>query len=327
MRVRDVPAESLREKEAEFSDLVMEAKGVEKEGERRKLVEESHQEVHKGGYHLFMKLLRKGVFWKEMKKECREEVKKCVQCLRFNVGKRGFFPLRARGVMYPMQQVHVDHLGTLEVVEGKFQHVLVVVDAATRFVWLEPVESCSGRETKEKLEKIFRVVGWPGTLVSDGGSAFVNEEIERMLVGEGVERQVATPGAHEHNALVERWIQEVRAVMNKKLELKRDGWASKLARIQEVLNNRYVVPLKSTPFDLFFARNPDMRKKSRGEAAGDEKRVDVESNESSCGGKTLELRGCSRERYQEHKDVRLKDFNFNTNSEDRRLALCSQKEK
>ena len=278
LRVRDVPAESLREKEAEFRDLVMEAKGVEKEGERRKLVEESHQEAHKGGYHLFMKLLRKGVFWKEMKKECREEVKKCVQCLRFNVGKRGFFPLRARGVMYPMQQVHVDHLGTLEVAEGKFQHVLVVVDAATRFVWLEPVESCSGRETKEKLEKIFRVVGWPGTLVSDGGSAFVNEEIEKMLVGEGVERQVATPGAHEHNAPVERWIREVRAVMNKKLELKRDGWASKLARIQEVLNNRYVVLLKSTPFDLFFARNPDMRKKSRGEAEGDEKRVDVESN-------------------------------------------------
>ena len=216
--------------------------------------------------------------WKEMKKECREEVKKCVQCLRFNVGKRGFFPLRARGVMYPMQQVHVDHLGTLEVAEGKFQHVLVVVDAATRFVWLEPVESCSGRETKEKLEKIFRVVGWPGTLVSDGGSAFVNEEIERMLVEEGVERQVATPGAHEHNAPVERWIQEVRAVMNKKLELKRDGWASKLARIQEVLNNRYVVLLKSTPFDLFFARNPDMRKKSRGEAEGDEERVDGESN-------------------------------------------------
>ena len=218
------------------------------------------------------------MFWKEMKKECREEVKKCVQCLRFNVGKRGFFPLRARGVMYPMQQVHVDHLGTLEVAEGKFQHVLVVVDAATRFVWLEPVESCSGRETKEKLEKIFRVVGWPGTLVSDGGSAFVNEEIERMLVEEGVERQVATPGAHEHNAPVERWIREVRAVMNKKLELKRDGWASELARIQEALNNRYVVPLKSTPFDLFFARNPDMRKKSRGEAERDEERVDGESN-------------------------------------------------
>ena len=273
-----MPAEGLREKEAEFRDLVMEAKGVEKEGERRKLVEESHQEAHEGGYHLFMKLLRKGVFWKEMKKECREEVKKCVQCLRFNVGKRGFFPLRARGVMYPMQQVHVDHLGTLEVAEGKFQHVLVVVDAATRFVWLEPVESCSGRETKEKLEKIFRVVGWPGTLVSDGGSAFVNEEIERMLVEEGVERQVATPGAHEHNAPVERWIREVRAVMNKKLELKRDGWASELARIQEALNNRYVVPLKSTPFDLFFARNPDMRKKSRGEAERDEERVDGESN-------------------------------------------------
>ena len=85
------------------------------------------------------------------------------------------------------------------------------------------MESCSGRETKKKLEKIFRVVGWPGTLVSEGGSAFVNEEIERMLVGEGVERQVATPGAHEHNAPVERWIREVRAVMNKKLELKRDG--------------------------------------------------------------------------------------------------------
>ena len=36
-------------------------------------------------------------------------------------------------------------------------------------------------------------------------------------------------------------------------------------RVQEGLNTRLVKPLGSTPFDLFFARSPEMRREGRGE--------------------------------------------------------------
>ena len=50
----------------------------------------------------------------------------------------------------------------------------------------------SGKETKEALEGVFRMIGWPGTLVTDGGSAFKNKEVSELLEGEDVEHQVCT---------------------------------------------------------------------------------------------------------------------------------------
>ena len=269
--VSDIPRKGLRLLEKEFAELVMGAKRVESLGERKRLVKEQHKKVHEGEWHLFNRLLREGVYWKEMKRDCRREVRRCLQCLRFNLANGGYLPLRARGVKYPMQVLHVDHLGTMERV-GEFQHVLVVVDAATRFVWLFAVEGVSAEETRAELEDLFRTFGWPGKVVSDGGSAFVNEVLDKLLEGKGVEREVTTPGAHEQNAPAERWIREVRAVINKKLEVRRDGWVKELKEIQEGLNNRYVKPLKSTPFDLFFARTPSMRVSEDGEEGEEEGR-------------------------------------------------------
>ena len=146
-----------------------------------------------------------------------------------------------------------------------YKYILILVDAATRFVWLVLVVGVSGKEMKEALEGVFRTVGWPGTLVMDGGSEFKNKEVSELLEGEEVEHQVCTPGAHEQNVLVERCVKEVQAILNKKCELRREGWSEVVLRVQEGLNTRLVKPLGSTPFDLFFARSPEMRREGRGE--------------------------------------------------------------
>ena len=88
---------------------------------------------------------------------------------------------------------------------------------------------------------------------------------DELLEGEDVEHQVCTPGAHEQNVLVERCVKEVQAILNKKCELRREGWSEVVLRVQEGLNTRLVKPLGSTPFDLFFARSPEMRREGRGE--------------------------------------------------------------
>ena len=137
-------------------------------------------------------------------------MRSCVDCLRFNVGARGFMLLRVRSVKLLMVEVYRDHVGPFPESGARgYKYILILVDAATRFVWLVPVVGVSGKETKEVLEGVFRTVGWPGTLVTDGGSAFKNKEVSELLEGEEVEHQVCTPGAHEQNALVERCVKEV----------------------------------------------------------------------------------------------------------------------
>ena len=51
--------------------------------------------------------------------------------------------------------------------------------------------------------------------------------------------------------------------------MRREGWSEVVLRVQEGLNTRLVKPLGSTPFDLFFARLPEMRRGKSEESEGE----------------------------------------------------------
>ena len=262
LRVSDVPTKDLRMLEKRFAEEIMGAKWVEGEQDRQKLLAKVHGKAHEGEGKLFMRLLAEGWYWTDMKRDCRREAAGCQMCLQYNVGQKGFHVMRSRGVVYPMQTCHTDHLMGLEKAgpAREFQDVLVVLDSATRLVWLRAVKTTTTEETIRKMEKIFYSVGWPGTLVSDKGPAFMSAKFKEWLESHDVDHEPSTPGAHEHNAPAERWMREIRAALNKKLDMKRDGWWEELQEVQEALNTRWVKPLQSTPFELFYARTPEMRR-------------------------------------------------------------------
>ena len=262
LRVSDVPTKDLRMLEKRFAEEIMGAKWVEGEQDRQKLLAKVHGKAHEGEGKLFMRLLAEGWYWTDMKRDCRREAAGCRMCLQYNVGQKGFHVMRSRGVVYLMQTCHTDHLMGLEKAgpAQEFQDVLVVLDSATRLVWLRAVKTTTTEETIRKMEKIFYSVGWPGTLVSDEGPAFMSAKFKEWLESHDVDHEPSTPGAHEHNAPAERWMREIRAALNKKLDMKRDGWWEELQEVQEALNTRWVKPLQSTLFELFYARTPEMRR-------------------------------------------------------------------
>ena len=53
---------ALRSLEKVFGELVLGAKWVEEGALRKKLVRESHVEMHEGEFHLFWRLLKRGFF-------------------------------------------------------------------------------------------------------------------------------------------------------------------------------------------------------------------------------------------------------------------------
>ena len=196
LRVSDVPTKDLRMLEKRFAEEIMGAKWVEGEQDRQKLLAKVHGKAHEGEGKLFMRLLAEGWYWTDMKRDCRQEAVGCRMCLQYNVGQKGFHVMRSRGVVYPMQTCHTDHLMGLEKAGPgqEFQDMLVVLDSATRLVWLRAVKTTTTEETIRKMEKIFYLVGWPGTLVSDKGPAFMSARFKEWLETHDVDHELSTPG-------------------------------------------------------------------------------------------------------------------------------------
>ena len=149
LRVSDVPTKDLRMLEKRFAEEIMGAKWVEGEQDRQKLLAKVHGKAHEGEGKLFMRLLAEGWYWTDMKRDCRREAAGCRMCLQYNVGQKGFHVMRSRGVVYPMQTCHTDHLMGLEKAgpAQEFQDVLVVLDSVTRLVWLRAVKTTMTEET------------------------------------------------------------------------------------------------------------------------------------------------------------------------------------
>jgi len=73
---------------------------------------------------------------------------------------------------------HVDHLGPLESTHKDYKHILAVIDAFTKFVWLYPTKTVTSKEVIEKLELQKSIFGNPSRIISDRGTAFTSREFE-----------------------------------------------------------------------------------------------------------------------------------------------------
>lgn len=80
----------------------------------------------------------------------------------------------------PFSIVHVDHFGPVGANATK-KHVLLVVDAFTKFVKLYAIKTTASRETIKCLRDYFNVYSKPKILISDRGTSFTSKEFEEFM--------------------------------------------------------------------------------------------------------------------------------------------------
>lgn len=147
----------------------------------------------------------------------------------------------------PMDTLHTDHFGPLIESNTSYRHILLLVDAFTRFTWLFPVKMTSSKETISRLESVFNTFGNPSILVSNRGTAFSSftnflreRDIDHRMVA------VATPWA---NDLVERINRFLKASLKKMIN-DQITWSNKIKDLQYIINNTYHTSIKDTPSKL-----------------------------------------------------------------------------
>ncbi|CAC5376399.1 unnamed protein product [Mytilus coruscus] len=137
------------------------------------------QELHEGhpGVTRMKKMLaRSYVWWPKMDSELENKVKTCHECQvsRHVLAEAPLHPWE--WPEKPWSRVHIDYAGPLH---GKM--FLVCVDAHSKYMEVQVVNSATSATSIEKLRMIFATHGIPDTIVSDNGTPFTSEEFESSL--------------------------------------------------------------------------------------------------------------------------------------------------
>ena len=128
---------------------------------------------------------------------------------------------------------------------------LVLIDAHSKWMEVEPVESATTKTTVEKLRKIFSTHGIPEKLVSDNGSVFTSQEFTNFVKLNGIDHIKTAPYHPSSNGLAERAVQ----VLKKGLSLAKQETLS--YRLTQVLFSYRITPHSTTgisPAELLMGR-------------------------------------------------------------------------
>lgn len=146
-------------------------------------VHTSIYEEHLAGKNLVLKIMRYGFFWPTMRQDCEDFTRRCKPCqLYSSVSHRpstSFSPITSP---CPFFMWGIDLVGPLLKSTGQKKFIIIVIDYSTKWVEAKPLARIREAEVIEFfMEHIVFRFGVPRILVTDNGSQFVGNGIEKTL--------------------------------------------------------------------------------------------------------------------------------------------------
>lgn len=133
-------------------------------------------------------------------------IRNCIPCIlaeRRQGKQEGFLNPIEKGSV-PLDTFHIDHLGSLPSTKKSYVHILVVMDAFTKFTWLYGTKSTTSSEVIDRLRKQSFIFANPRRIFSDRGTAFSSKEFKNYCHEEGIEHTLVTTRVPRANGQVER---------------------------------------------------------------------------------------------------------------------------
>jgi len=178
--------------------------------------------------------------WKTLVTDVEAFVRACLHCMCVD-GEMVPRPLgSALHAEKPNELIHFDWLSMPKSKSG-LKHVLVVKDDMSGFVQLYATESADATTTAQNLMSWFTTFGCVDTWVSDGGSHFKNEVVEKVRKMVGAHHHITTaysPWANGTVEVVNRLVLRAVKALLSEWKLNADEWPHVLPLVQGALNHQ-----------------------------------------------------------------------------------------
>ncbi|GFU39324.1 transposon Tf2-9 polyprotein [Trichonephila clavipes] len=169
------------------------------------IVKNIHSKGHLG-INKTESMLKQSFYFPIVRKCVENVINNCIECILVNK-KRGkgeglLNPIPKENI--PLSTYHIDFLGPLPSTNKNYNHILSIIDAFTKFVWLYPVNSTSSRDALEKLKQQEITFGNPHRIITDKGIAFTSKEFREYCENENIQHLSITTGIPRGNGQIER---------------------------------------------------------------------------------------------------------------------------
>lgn len=196
-----------------------------------------------------------------MQKKVEKIIQNCISCIlaeRKQGKQEGFLHSIEKGSVL-LDTYHIDHMGPLLTTQKRYQHLLAVINAFTKFVWLYPTKTTGNNEVIGHLQRQAVTFGNPRRIVSDRGNAFTSHEFEDYCKQEIIQRHLITTDIPRANGQVERLNRIIIPLLTKLAAPKPHEWFKHLVRAQQCVNTIWSRSTGTTPFKLLFGICPRLR--------------------------------------------------------------------
>ena len=149
---------------------------------------------HYSGDKTTAKVLQSGFFWPSIFKDAHEHATQCDQCQRMGgISRRNEMPLQNIMEVEVFDCWGIDFVGPLPPSFGN-EYILVVVDYVSKWVEAVATPKNDAKTVVKFLKKnSFARFGVSRVLISDGGSHFCNNQLQKVLSHYNVTHKVASP--------------------------------------------------------------------------------------------------------------------------------------
>lgn len=167
-------------------------------------------------------------------------IKNCLKCIAFSPvsgRKEGLLNSIPKGEI-PFHTLHIDFLGPLDKKCQSKQHVLLVIDAFTKYVKLYATKTTASKEAIRYLTDYFQNYSIPRIIISDRGTAFTSQEFRDFLDAKGVQHIAIATGSPQANGQVERINRTLTPMIAKLMDMDdKKQWYTVLPRAEFSINN------------------------------------------------------------------------------------------
>ena len=189
-------------------------------------------------------------------KVTKEFIARCGLCQRNKNRKSLQSEMHPLSVEKPFARVHIDLVGPLKKTERVNTRILVMKDAATKFVVLAPIINKEASVVAESvMNKLICRFGIPNELFHDQGKEFINKLFKDLTSRLGIQQKMTSVYNPSSNGQVERVNSTVMSVLRTLVNPDHGTWDLVLPQVEFSLNTSIPKGYKWSAFYLMHGRN------------------------------------------------------------------------
>lgn len=214
-----------------------------------------HEKIGHLGIDKCYQQIRMHYWFSKMYDKIQTYISNCITCIMHtpprHINERQLHSIPK--IPVPFDTIHIDHFGPLTHTLNKNKHILVIIDAFTKFVKLYPVNTTSTKEVCAALQKYFDYYSRPRRIIADRGTCFTSQEFENFNAERNIQHIKNAVASPQANGQVERVNRTMGRMLGKLSNpINQADWSRLLSKVEYAINNSVHSTTGTTPSKLLF---------------------------------------------------------------------------